>query len=298
MNILVVDTDQLFARLIRTKLTSWGHDVTVEHDGAAALARLNKEAFRMVILERELPGTDGLELARRIRALKRSRYTYVLFYTTPIDDDLLVECLRAGGDEYLLKPLNTVDLQLRLKARERQFEIEDRLHEGHADDLESGIVNRGSFREMFRSALAHSRRLGHQGYLFYVDVSNYREILDSHGVGPAESLMTEVGRSLGRVTHDGDLTGRIADDCFCILLQNATPEHQRDLAAQVEAQAEAITVVTDTNSVYPRLTLGLLEFPQADLNHLQILDDLDPVHCGSNAATAVSASQSNAAPPS
>jgi diguanylate cyclase (GGDEF)-like protein len=283
MKILVVDSDQLFARLIKTKLTSWGHTVVVENDGNAALARITKEAFRMVILERDLPGMDGLELARRIRNLKRSRYTYIMFYTSHAEDNLLVDCLRAGGDEYLTKPLNTVDLQLRLKARKRLFNVEDSLRDGQQSEANSGVVNVGSFREFFRVALAQAQQLGTQGYLLYVDVSNYRDIQAAFGVAPAESLMVEVAKMMRRLTTDSDLIGRIAEDCFCVLVQNAAPEQHRELSAKIEAQAQAITVVTDDSSIYPSITLGLLEFPHADMTYRQILDDLHPVHCGANA---------------
>jgi two-component system cell cycle response regulator len=278
MKILVVDSDQLFARLLKAKLEKWGHRVFVEHDGNAAYELIRKEPFRMVILELNLPGMSGTELCRAIRQLQRARYTYVIFYTAESDKDTIMSSLEAGGDDYLVKPLNTVELRLRIRAGKRLLNLEDSLREGGGTDVNTGVVNGTAFREFFRVILADNRRAGLTGVLLYVGVENYRLALDQFGYNPTESMMAEVAKLLTRVTRESDLVGRISDDIFCLMLQQTDLEKCVVVAEKIKAQAQGIAVVVDGKDLRPVITQAAVGFPLDDMDHNQILDTVEPVY--------------------
>lgn len=273
MKIMVVDGDELFARLMRTKLERWGHTVGVERNGTTAYERIRKEPFRMVVLDWDLPGMDGPDLCARIRKLRRARYTYIMFYTGKLDKDSLMAGLEAGADDYLTKPLNTIELRLRIKNGKRLLNLEDELREGAGLDRSTGVVNRASFRQFFRVALAEAKRTKTAGTLLYVDIDNYSEVYDGLGYNPAENLMSEIARLLAKLTRDSDLVARVAEDRFCVLLQNTVWDRCQPVTDKVRAHVANLAIYIDETSVNPKFTLSVVNYPQAEQGFEQILDE-------------------------
>lgn len=277
MKILVVDSDELFARLLRTKLEKWGHAVVIENDGDTAFKRINKEPYRMVIMDLDIRGMDGIELCRRIRRLERSRYTYIMFYSSITDKAEIMNSLEAGADDFLNKPLNSLELQLRIKAGKRLLNLEDMLLEGAGTDQSTGVVNAASFRQFFRVSLAEYRRGDSDGALIYVGVMNYRQCSDQYGYNPTESLMNEVARMLLRISRESDLVARVSDDAFCLMAQHTYWDKCLPIVEKIETQSQGITVVADGAELRPQIAIGAVNFPQEGMTYEQILDEAEPV---------------------
>lgn len=272
MKVLVVDADPLFSRLLKAKLEKWGHRVTVEHNGATAYDLIAKEPYRMIIMDYDLPGIDGLELCRRVRNLLRPRYTYIVFYADFTEKDSVMACLEAGADDYLNKPLNTSELQLRIRAGKRLLNMEDMLREGAGMDQGTGVVNDASFREFFRVIIAESVRAKGEGALLYVRVTNYVPTLDTYGYNPTESMMAGLANLLCNIARASDLVARLSDDTFCVLLQHTNSEKIAPVADKVTTQVENIAVMLDQGSIGPEVEITVTNYPQGDLSYLQILD--------------------------
>jgi DNA-binding response OmpR family regulator len=113
MRALLVDDDRELARLLAHYLSS--HGVLVDHveDGGRALARLESEAFDIVLLDVMLPGIDGFEVCRRIRL---TRDVPIVMLTARGDDTDRVVGLEIGADDYLPKPFNPRELLARMRA--------------------------------------------------------------------------------------------------------------------------------------------------------------------------------------
>lgn len=277
MKILVVDADYLFARLIKTKLERWGHTVVTESDGTAAYERIRKEPFRMVILDWDLEGMNGPELCSRIRNLRRPRYTYIIFYTARSDKTTLLAGLEAGADAYLIKPLNTVELRLRMKNGKRLLNLEDDLREGIAHDRVTGIVNRASFDQFFRVILADSVRTGSNGALMYVTVNNFRSVYGDVGYSPAQNMMIEIARLLSEAVRTSDLVARIEDDEFCALLQNTYWDKCLPFAKRLYESLENLSVHLDETTIRPEVSISLINYPQNGTSYEQILHSAERI---------------------
>jgi len=271
MKILVVDADHLFARLLTTKLERWGHTVVVEADGTAAYERIRREPFRMVIMDWDLDRTNGPELCSRIRKLRRSRYTYILFYTARNDKDTLLAGLEAGADAYLTKPLNTVELRLRMKNGKRLLNLEDELREGASRDRVTGIVNRNSFDQFFRVILADAIRTGSQGALMYVTVSNFREVYEDKGYMPAQNMMIDIARQLSEAIRESDIVARVEDDEFCALLQNTFWDKCEPFVSRVFGRLNDLTVYVDDANIRPKIEMSLVNYPLEGVSYEQLL---------------------------
>lgn len=120
MRVLHIEDDERTAEFIARGLKENGHTVERASDGAAGLHLALEEDFDVVIVDRMLPRLDGLEVIRRMRDAGRRTPALVLSALGEVDDR--VEGLRAGGDDYLVKPFAFAELLARLDALVRRGE--------------------------------------------------------------------------------------------------------------------------------------------------------------------------------
>jgi len=271
MRILVVDDSDMFARLTRTKLESWGHSVTVVSSGIAAKRLIERQAYRLVIMDWSLPGVSGGDLCRYIRGLPRRRYTYVIFYVDPVDRDSMISALEAGADDYLVKPFSPIELRLRIKNCKRMLNLEDELREGAGADASTGLVNRESFCQFFRVVVAECRRTETTGTLMHLHLMNYKATYDAHGYAPAELMMREIAKVLRTTTRESDLVARMEDTSFCMMLQNTTWDKCRVVAEKLLHQLRHTTLVMDDMEFRPEVRLEVVNYPQSNLSSDQTL---------------------------
>ena len=118
MKILVAEDDKASAEFLKRGLTQEGHSVDVVGDGRDALSFCLYSACDLVILDRMLPGMDGLSVLKSLRAAGRT--TPVLFLTSMGDVEDRVEGLMAGGDDYLVKPFHFSELLARVTSLARR----------------------------------------------------------------------------------------------------------------------------------------------------------------------------------
>ncbi len=119
MRVLVVDDDEEIRVSLRRALALDGHDATLEGDAEGALDRLRAgEQFDVVVLDRGLPGIDGLEACRRIRAAELDVSVLMLTALGAVRDR--VDGLDAGADDYLVKPFDVDEFLARVRAVARR----------------------------------------------------------------------------------------------------------------------------------------------------------------------------------
>ena len=119
-HVLVVEDEREIARLVELHLRDLGCEVTLVHDGLAGAKLAEQGGFDLIVLDLTLPGTDGLEICRRVRA--RPAYTPILMLTARSSEIDRVVGLESGADDYLTKPFSVRELIARVKAIFRRVE--------------------------------------------------------------------------------------------------------------------------------------------------------------------------------
>jgi len=125
--ILVIEDDPATAQEILAELAGHGHEVTHAAEGLGALDRATREHFDAITLDRMLPGLDGLTLVAQLR--ERRITVPVLMISALSDVDERIAGLRAGGDDYLVKPFAAQEMAMRIEVllRRQQEPSEDAL---------------------------------------------------------------------------------------------------------------------------------------------------------------------------
>lgn len=111
LDVLLVEDNAVNQKLATTLLTQWGHSVTLADNGQMALDALANHQFDLVLMDMMMPVMDGLEATRRFRATEQGRRTPIVAMTAnamPGDRD---NCVAAGMDDYIAKPIETAELR-------------------------------------------------------------------------------------------------------------------------------------------------------------------------------------------
>lgn len=132
--VLIIDDDPTVTEVILSYLTAAGLRAVAAGDGDRGLALLASDRPDLVVLDRTLPGIDGIEVCRRIRALSD---VPVLMLTGLGDEEDRIAGLEAGADDYLAKPFSPRELVLR---------VQSLLRRSLADAPVAGVIEAGRFR--------------------------------------------------------------------------------------------------------------------------------------------------------
>jgi DNA-binding response OmpR family regulator len=114
--ILVIDDDELVSRTLQRALKLYDYQVMVANSGTEGLHLARRHRPDLLVLDVIMPGTDGYQVCRQVRGDPMLKNVPILFLTARSKDEDKIEGFRAGGDDYLAKPFNMQELQLRIKA--------------------------------------------------------------------------------------------------------------------------------------------------------------------------------------
>lgn len=140
MKILVIEDDTKTGSYIADGLRQEGHLVDLIVNGAEGLVQASVGIYDVLIVDRMLPGIDGVSLVKTLRGAKNR--TPVLFLTSLGGVDDRIEGLNAGGDDYLVKPFAFGELSARIAALARRPQMQDAPTVLHAGDLEMNLLTR------------------------------------------------------------------------------------------------------------------------------------------------------------
>ena len=135
MDILIAEDDWISLKLLNNVLVKHGHRVLNATNGQEAWDIFQQETIPMVITDWLMPKMNGLELCQNIRGTQKGPYTYIIVATTRNEKRDLLEVLKHGADDYILKPIHVDELLARIKTGERITKLEKK----HID-MEQGII--------------------------------------------------------------------------------------------------------------------------------------------------------------
>lgn len=128
MRVIVADDDPECLHGLATTLSRWGYQVQTAKDGLSAWELLRAgDAPRAALLGWRLPGADGPDLCRRVRALPPHRFVYLILLTAQSRQERVSEGLRAGADDYLTRPFDREELYARLQVASRVLRLQQSL---------------------------------------------------------------------------------------------------------------------------------------------------------------------------
>lgn len=226
MKILIADDSIVSRHLLEATLRKWGYEVMVACDGAEALQILEREdAPALIILDWMMPGVTGLEVCQKIRQRGSEPYTYILLLTSKSQKEDLIEGMDAGADDYITKPFDQNELQVRLRAGTRLVDLQaqllsarEALREQATRDSLTHLWNRNSILEALTRELSRAHRETSPLGVVIVDLDHFKYVNDNHGHPAGDAVLREAARRMQNSVRQYDSLGRYGGEEFLILL--------------------------------------------------------------------------------
>jgi diguanylate cyclase (GGDEF)-like protein len=225
VTILIVDDDADIVRFVEMNLRLEGYRVLVAGDGEEALQMVADEVPDLVLLDVMMPGLDGIEVTRRLRADSRTSTLPVIMLTAKTMTADRVLGLTAGADDYIIKPFDTLELVARVRSTLR------RNAEARSVSPLTSLPGNLRIEDEIATGVASGAPLA----VAYLDLDNFKAFNDAHGFLRGDQVILLLATALRRAVVGADppvFIGHVGGDDFVLVCR---PEQVEDLSSAAVA---------------------------------------------------------------
>jgi diguanylate cyclase (GGDEF)-like protein len=239
--VMMIDDDQLTLEVIQTFLNEAGYsNIITLSQPEKALETIHTAQPDVVLLDLLMPGVNGFDILRLLRADTELRYIPVIMLTAASDADTKLQALELGAADFLAKPVDPSELSLRLRNTLAFKAYRDRL--AYFDSL-TDLPNRRSFIAQLRGAMHLLEKESGRLSVLHVDLDRFKHINDTLGYSLGDALLKAVaGRFINALrdcekTRGGSLRDRLylarfSGDEFTVLVPSLPDESMVELLAR------------------------------------------------------------------
>ncbi len=277
MRVLIVEDDAVSRMILRRAVERFGHECLTATDGIEAWEMYQESPdVDVVISDWMMPGLDGPALCEKIRnhAGHRDGYPFFIFLTALRDKAHRLEGMQAGADDYLSKPLDRDELEVRLIAAARVTSLHRQLSsqkkeleklnfelfkQARRDPL-TRLGNRLRLREDLETLRAQVERYGHSYSAVLCDVDSFKLYNDRYGHLKGDEVLQKVAEAILQSFRTGDTSYRYGGEEFLIILPEQSLESAALAAERLRRAVEELAIPhEDSKSGIVTVSCGLAE---------------------------------------
>lgn len=228
VKVLVVDDDPVLLRMVKTFLISSDdpYEVLLANSGAEALEIARAEIPDLVLLDLMMPEMDGIEVCVKLRQNRSTYLIPVIMLTASALHDHRLEALRTGVDDYLSKPFDPEELEVRIQSLIRRIRL------SRASNPLTGLPGNLAIEHELNQRLARGETIA----CAYIDIDNFKAFNDYYGFEKGDECIRLVAQvMIEAVEAKGDTTdflGHIGGDDFIIVTEMDRVEPLLDLLVE------------------------------------------------------------------
>jgi diguanylate cyclase (GGDEF)-like protein len=235
--LLVVDDDANNRIALARRLTQQGYEVETASDGPHALAGIPDGRYDLVLLDQMMPGMNGIEVLRRLRQTYSQSELPVIMVTGVDESQTVVEALRLGANDYVVKPVDALVVAARIQSQLTRSEADRTVR---ITDPLTGLGNRQLFLDRVTSAVGQPGIPGECALaVILLDLDDFNAINDSFGCEAGTQILRQVaGRLKNFLVESGIPPGtytiaRIGGGQFVVLLDKTSGDQPERLAQEL-----------------------------------------------------------------
>jgi len=263
MKVLIAEDDKVSSKILERNIRNWGYKVIISNNGQQAWQAFQKGEIPLAILDWMMPKIDGLELCQRVRQLKKDHYTYIILLTSKDRKEDILEGFRAGADDYIVKPFDTLELRARLQTGKRIVDLQNqliqtnlKLEELAREDSLTKLWNRAAIIQLLEEELHRSQREKKPVGTILVDIDYFKNINDTYGHLVGDTVLIEVTARLKKKIRCYDRIGRYGGDELLIVLPNCRLDEVEEIAERLRFAVCQKKIQTDMGLLEVTLSLG------------------------------------------
>jgi len=284
INVLIIDDDTRFCQTLADILFEKGYSVEYAHNGADALAKVEQDTFNIVLIDVNLPDTDGIDLFKNIKQVDPAIEGIIVTGYASIES--AVAAVRYGTINYVMKPLVVEDVltsindainrqELFLEEKQRlSDEIAEKEHYQALATIDglTGLYNRRYFHEFLTREIKRADRYSHSLSIFMADVDNFKEYQDPYGHLVGDVALQHLAKIMSGAVRSEDIVARYGGEEFAVILPEITKETAIIIAERIrkaieEAKGPLRSVLT--------ISIGVAVYPADAKDREQLIGRAD-----------------------
>lgn len=255
------------------------HQVLATTDGVRALSIAQQQQPDLVLLDVVMPGMDGYEVCRRLKADPATSDIPVIFLTASSDTESEERGLDAGAVDFIAKPFHPKIVRARVKTQVTLKRQGDALRQWVFLDGLTGIANRRHFDDCMVGEWARAQRSGQPLTVLLLDVDHFKHFNDAHGHQSGDDCLRRVARALATgLQRPADLVARYGGEEFVCLLPETDECGGLHLAEALRQRVQQSHVDNAGNGACPAVTISVgigVYRPEAMASPDEILREAD-----------------------
>jgi diguanylate cyclase (GGDEF)-like protein len=271
MKVLLVDDSPTIRAATTQMLQKMGHVVTIAENGEQALAAYERDRPDLVLMDVTMPVMDGYTAAQQIRALYPD-WVPIIFLSGAEADQHLERGIRAGGDDYLIKPASYVVLHAKILAMQRIDDMRRRLMKVSAEltaanralermsrqDGLTELANRRYFDTYLSDEMARARRSKNELALALCDVDFFKPYNDHYGHQAGDECLRQVAQALQAMCRrPADIAARYGGEEFALILPETGLVGAAQVAEGVREVIARLNIPHEYSTVAAHVTISV-----------------------------------------
>lgn len=267
MKVLIVDDDRSSRMMLQKLLGRWGYTCETAEDGEEALNKLSSpDGPKIAILDWMMPRVDGIEVCRRVRDAewRVQNYVYIILLTSKSTREDLLAGLRAGADDYVSKPFDRYELEMRLNVGKRIIElqesyraIQEELHHQATHDSMTGVFNKAAICDHLTREMNRAARGGNRLAIGMLDLDHFKGVNDTYGHRAGDDVLKEFVRRVLAASRPYDRLGRVGGEEFLLVVPDADPSDLPAAFERIRASIAADPMTSHEHELKVTVSVGV-----------------------------------------
>ena len=255
--ILIVDDDIATIEIMNAALED-DYEICFATSGAQALEVAKDILPDLVLLDILMPGMDGFEVCRRLKADPLLADVPVVFTTGLGDTDDEVRGLSLGAIDYVSKPIQPFILRARVSNHIELKRLRDQLAEMAVTDALTGLSNRRKLEERLAVETARLARTGGWLSVIMLDIDCFKQFNDTYGHPAGDRCIAMIASALNRaLRRASDLSARYGGEEFACVLPDADLDVAMQVAQEVQTQVASLNILHEGSAVSRYVTISV-----------------------------------------
>lgn len=255
--ILIVDDERININLLNALLKT-DYKIMVATDGEQALKAAMTGKPELILLDIVMPGIDGYEVCRRLKATAATQSIPIIFITAMGEVENEAMGFALGAVDYITKPFNSAVVKARVGVHMKLKRNGDILENLASMDALTEVPNRRAFDQTRKQEWARSLRDGLPISFVMIDIDMFKQYNDNYGHGAGDECLIRIAKALNScVQRPGDLLARYGGEEFAAILVNTPEEGALRMAESFHAMIAALQIPHAFSATSPHVTASI-----------------------------------------